>query len=106
MVIMVLEKVTPALRGEMTHWLVEVKAGVYIGNVNAMVRDRLWDKCAKRRGGGSVFQAWNTNNEQGYTMRLEGENGRVIKDWEGLQLLEEKADCLDRVQKRRIAEER
>lgn len=106
MVIMMLEKVSLALRGELTHWLVEIKTGVYIGNVNAMVRDRLWQKCTGRRGGGSVFQAWSTNNEQGFTMRMEGENSRSVVDWEGIQLIQENADCLGAVQKRRLLEER
>jgi CRISPR-associated protein Cas2 len=106
MIVMVLERVTRALRGELTHWLLEVKAGVFVGDVNAMVRDRLWEKCTGQRGGGSVFQAWTTNNEQGFMMRLEGENDRSIVDWEGVQLIQETADCLDAVQKRRMAEGR
>jgi len=106
MVVMMLEKVSVSLRGELTRWLVEIKTGVYIGDVNAMVRDRLWEKCTGRRGAGSVFQAWSTNNEQGFTMRMEGENGRSVIDWEGVQLIQENGDWLDAVQKRRIIEER
>jgi len=106
MVVMVLERVTLPLRGELTHWLLEIKSGVFVGDVNAMVRDRLWEKCAARRGSGSVFQAWSTNNEQGFSMRLTGENGRTITDWEGVQLIQETIECLDKVQKRRIQEER
>jgi len=106
MVVMMLEKVSASLRGELTRWLIEIKTGVYIGDVNAMVRDRLWKKCTGRRGGGSVFQAWSTNNEQGFTMRMEGENGRSVVNWEGVQLIQENADCLDAVQKRRMHEER
>jgi len=106
MVIMVLEKVSPSLRGELTRWLVEIKTGVYIGDVNAMVRDRLWLKCTSRRGAGSIFQAWSTNNEQGFTMRIEGENNRSVVDWEGVQLIRETVACLEPAQKRRITEER
>lgn len=104
MVVMVLEKVSQSLRGELTRWLLEIKAGVYVGDVNGMVRDRLWLKCTSRRGAGSVFQAWSTNNEQGFTMRMEGENNRSVVDWEGVQLIQEAADCLDEAQKRRIIE--
>jgi len=106
MVLMVLERVTLSLRGELTRWLVEVKAGVFIGDVNAMVRDRLWEKCANRCGSGTVFQAWSNNTEQGYSMRLTGENGRSVVDWEGVQLIQETVDCLDQAQRRRIQEER
>lgn len=106
MVVMVLERVTRALRGELTHWLIEVKAGVFVGDVNAMVRDRLWEKCAGRRGAGSVFQAWSGNNEQGFSMRLVGEDRRAVVNWEGVQLIQETVECLDAVQRRRIAEGR
>jgi len=106
MIVMVLEKVSVALRGELTRWLLEVKTGVYVGDVNAMVRDRLWQKCVDRKGVGSVFQAWSTNNEQGFAMRVEGETNRTVVDWEGVQLIQEVAECLDKVQLRRILENR
>ena len=41
---MILEKVPPSLRGELTRWFLEPKAGVFVGHVGAMVRDRLWQK--------------------------------------------------------------
>ena len=106
MIVMVLERVTLPVRGELTHWLVEVKAGVFVGDVNAMVRDRLWERCLKQRGKGSVFQAWSTNTEQGFAMRLAGETSRQVVEWEGVQLIQEVVDCLDKVQKRRIRENR
>ena len=87
MVVMVLKRVSPALRGELTRWLVEPQAGVFVGDVNAMVRDKLWDKCTARRKGGAVLQIWTTNNEQGFTMRLEGDLGREIVESDGLQLI-------------------
>ncbi len=50
---MILEKVPVSLRGELTRWLIEPHAGVFVGHVNARVRDKLWEKCcqAKRTGG-------------------------------------------------------
>ena len=98
MILMTLEKVPQSLRGELTRWLIEVKTGVYVGHVNGMVRERLWDKCSKSRGAGSVFQAWSTNSEQRFAMRISGENGREVIDWEGLQLICEKEDQLTATQ--------
>ena len=57
MMIMLFEKVPPALQGEITQWLIEVKTGVYIGDVSARVRDQLWSHCLQRRNTGGVFQA-------------------------------------------------
>jgi len=87
MLVMVLENVPKSLRGELTRWLIEPHAGVFIGNVSAMVRDRLWDKCRKRLKKGGLIQAWSTNTEQGYGIRAWGLTKRKIVDYEGLYLI-------------------
>lgn len=88
MIVMLLEKVPVRLRGELTRWLVEPRNGVFVGHVNAMVRERLWEKCCKARGAGGVVQLWSTNNEQRFAMRMSGETSRRITEVEGLQLIE------------------
>ncbi len=87
MLVMILKRVSPALRGELSRWLLEPQAGVFVGDVSAMVRDKLWDKCIGRRKGGAVLQIWTTNNEQGFRMRADGLLGREIVERDGLQLI-------------------
>ncbi len=88
MIVMILEKMTPALRGELTRWLIEPHIGMFVGHVNAMVRERLWEKCCKLTGSvGGVVQIWSTNTEQRFAMRLHGTTQRTIVDMEGLQLV-------------------
>lgn len=89
MVVMILENATPALRGELTRWLIEPKAGVFVGHVSAMVRDRLWDLCCKKVEGSDsgIVQMWNSNSEQRFRVRTFGETRREIVDYEGLQLV-------------------
>lgn len=106
MVIMILEKVPQALRGELTRWLVEVKTGVYIGHLTGMVRDRLWEKCNLGRKAGTVFQAWSTNTEQKYRMRIAGDPTKEVITVEGLELVLEKAELLSSVKKKRIRPDR
>jgi CRISPR-associated protein Cas2 len=84
---MILKKVPISLRGELTRWLVEPHPGVFVGHVNAMVRDRLWEKCCQAKRTGGVFQAWSTNNEQRFRMRAHGETRREIVEFDGLQLI-------------------
>jgi CRISPR-associated protein Cas2 len=84
---MVLESVPPSLRGELTRWLVEPHPGVFVGHVSALVRDRLWEKCNKRRKAGGVVQIWSTNNEQHFRMRMSGLTDREVVEMEGLQLV-------------------
>jgi CRISPR-associated protein Cas2 len=88
MVVMILEKVPTSLRGELSRWMLEPHPGVFIGHLSAMVRDRLWDKCCQQARDGGVFQAWSTNNEQRYMMRLYGETQRRLVDFEGLYLVQ------------------
>jgi CRISPR-associated protein Cas2 len=106
MIVMILENVSTAVRGELTRWLLEPHTGVFVGHVNALVRERLWEKCCKATGAaGGVVQIWSTNTEQHYAMRLFGTTQRTIVDLEGLQLV-----CLpnppEKVQKKLKATEK
>jgi len=87
MIVMILGKVPVSLRGELTRWLIEPYTGVFVGHVNAMVRDRLWDKCCKAKRAGGVLQAWSTNTEQRFKMRAHGDTQREIVEFDGLQLI-------------------
>ena len=95
MVVMVLEKVPVSLRGELTRWLIEPHPGVFVGHVNAMVRDRLWDKCCAAKRAGGVLQIWTTNTEQRFQMRAHGDTRREIVEFDGLQLIRLPADTTE-----------
>jgi len=86
-VVLILERVPPGLRGELTRWLLEPQAGVFVGRVSAMVRERLWEKaCAQAREGGCVI-IHSSDNEQGFKVRTRGRTARSIQDFEGLLLV-------------------
>lgn len=87
MVVIILEKVPISLRGELTRWLIEPSPGVFVGQVSARVRDKLWEKCTHAKRIGGVTQIWSTNTEQHFQIRMEGETKREIVDLEGLQLI-------------------
>lgn len=93
MVVMILERVTPGLRGEMTRWMIEPKAGVFIGKMSAMVRDRLWEKAQKSAGEGAGMLINSCNAEQGFKIRTFGDSSREIIDMEGLWLVRLPSDC-------------
>ena len=44
MVVLILEDARPALRGLLSRWLIEPRAGVFVGRLSARVRDRLWKR--------------------------------------------------------------
>lgn len=87
MVVMTLEKVPPSLKGELSRWLLEVQAGVYVGKVSALVRDLLWNKAVAKSAGGRCVQAWRTNTEQGFDLRISGDPKREVVDIDGLKLV-------------------
>lgn len=87
MVVMVLERVPPSLKGELSRWLIEVTTGVYVGSVSALVRDLLWEKCVQYARGGRCCQLYRTNSEQGFSIRMHGEKTRTVEDFDGLQLI-------------------
>ena len=87
MVVMVLEAVPRSLRGELTRWMLEVRAGVFLGSLSAMVRDRLWAKACQAAKDGSCILLYNTNSEQGFAIRTAGPTRRRIEDFEGLVLV-------------------
>lgn len=85
--VIILKSVPASLRGELSRWLIELCPGVFVGHVNAMVRDRLWEKCCAKIQNGGVIQLWSTNTEQKFYMRAMGEVGCEIVDFDGLQLI-------------------
>lgn len=86
MIVLVLERAPAGLRGELTRWLVELRAGVYVGEVSALVRDLLWDEACKRLKSGSGVLIYPTANEQGFTFRLWGMPSYWPEEFEGLLL--------------------
>ena len=87
MVVVLMEKVSPALRGEITRWMLELRPGVFVGNVSAMVREKLWEMICQKLKGGAVTLLHSAANEQGYKIRTFGETTRKVKDFDGLQLI-------------------
>ena len=87
MVVMILENIPASVRGELTRWLLELRAGVFVGKVSAMVREKLWEMvCGKvgKKGGGFLIHPANT--EQGYMIRSAGITTKLIEDYDGLLL--------------------
>jgi CRISPR-associated protein Cas2 len=89
MIVMVLERVSSGKRGQLTHWLLEPKAGVFVGNVSARVRDRLWQMICKgmEPDNGGILIYSTSDNEQGFSMRIHGNTNRTLIELDGLYLV-------------------
>lgn len=87
MVMVITENVPPRLRGRLAVWLLEVRAGVYVGNVSRRVREMIWEQCDAMREQGNVVMAWATSTESGFDFQTLGENRRTPVDFDGLRLV-------------------
>ncbi|MEV6358356.1 type I-E CRISPR-associated endoribonuclease Cas2e [Streptomyces hydrogenans] len=86
MTVIVLTNCPAGLRGFLTRWLLEISAGVFIGNPSARIRDILWNEVQQYAGQGRALLAHTTKNEQGYTFRTFDHTWHP-KDHEGLTLI-------------------
>ena len=86
MVVFILEKVTPSLRGELTRWLIQPHTGVFVGHVSARVRDLLWQRVEKSLRNGAGIMLYPADTEQGFAIRTVGPTKKAIEDFEGLSL--------------------
>ena len=53
MLVIVLENAPPRLRGRLAVWLLEIRAGVYVGNYSVKVRDHIWSQVEAGIGEGN-----------------------------------------------------
>ena len=86
MVVLVLENVTPGLRGEVRRWLQELHAGIFAGTLSLRVREELWSHVLDKRREGAALMVYSARSEQGYMFRSAGEVSRTAVDLEGLIL--------------------
>jgi CRISPR-associated protein Cas2 len=87
MLVIVLENAPPRLRGRLSVWLLEIQAGVYIGDFSAKVREMLWIQVVDGIEDGMAIMAWGTNNEAGYEFVTIGANRRIPVDMDGVSLI-------------------
>ncbi len=87
MLTVVTENVPPRLRGRLAIWLLEVRAGVYVGDVSRRVREMIWEQANALVGDGNVVMAWASRHESGFEFQTCGPNRRVPVDYEGLRLV-------------------
>ncbi|PAT33302.1 type I-E CRISPR-associated endoribonuclease Cas2 [Vandammella animalimorsus] len=83
----VTENIPPRLRGRLAIWLLEVRAGVYIGNVSRRTREMIWQQLEAGHEDGNVVMAWASPNESGYEFQTLGSNRRLPVEFDGLRLV-------------------
>ena len=87
MMVIVLENAPPRLRGRLAVWLLEIRAGVYVGNYSVKVRDMIWNTVEVGLEDGNAVLAWSARSEAGFEFRTLGTNRRMPIDFDGLGLV-------------------
>ncbi|RFC35936.1 MAG: CRISPR-associated protein, Cas2 family [Candidatus Nitrotoga sp. SPKER] len=87
MLVIVLENAPPRLRGRLAIWLLEVRAGVYVGNYSRRLREHMWEQVEQGIEDGNAVMAWRTNNEAGFDFLTLGENRRIPTEMDGAKLV-------------------
>lgn len=87
MLVIVVENAPPRLRGRLAVWLLEVRAGVYVGKYSKRVREMIWGQVEVGIEEGSAVMAWSRPTESGFDLRTLGPNRRIPIDLDGAKLV-------------------
>ena len=84
--VVTLKSVPPSLRGDLTKWMQEIATGVYIGNFNSRIREKLWNRIQANVGEGEATISYYYRNEIGYQFDTINSQKSVV-DFDGIPLV-------------------
>ena len=87
MLAIVVENVPPRLRGRLAVWLLEIRAGVYVGDLSKRVREMIWQQVTEGCEDGNAVMVWSTNTESGFDFVTHGKNRRMPVEMDGIKLV-------------------
>ena len=87
MLVIVVNNAPPRLRGRLAVWLLEIRAGVYIGNYSRRTREMIWEQLKEEIEEGDAIIAWAVPTDAGYDFDTCGINWRIPVDLDGIKLV-------------------
>lgn len=87
MMVLVLTASPTGLRGDLTKWLLEISPGVFVGNVNARIREKLWERVVSMVREGRALLVYSSNNEQQLEFKVH-EHNWTPTDLEGITVMQ------------------
>jgi len=87
MLVIVVENAPPRLRGRLAVWLLEIRAGIYIGRASARMREMIWQTLEAGLENGSAVMAWAAPTSMGFDFQTLGADRRIPVDFDGLKLV-------------------
>ncbi len=86
MIVVSVTNCPPKLRGDLSKWLLEINTGVYVGNINAKVREALWKRICENISNGQATMVFNAQNEQHMDFYVHNTHLKPI-DFDGIKLM-------------------
>lgn len=86
MVVVVLSACPEGLRGDLSKWLLEISAGVFVGFVSARVRELLWERIIALAKDGRAIMVHSTRGEQRLAFRVH-RNQWLPVDMDGVTMI-------------------
>lgn len=87
MIVVVVSNAPARLRGRLAAWMLEIRAGVFVGDYSARTRGRIWDEVVAWIEDGDAVMAWTATTDQGFDFATTGKNRRMQVDFDGLKLV-------------------
>lgn len=87
MLVIAVSNAPPRLRGRLAVWLLEIRAGVYVGNYSRRTREMIWNQVRDEIENGDAIIAWAAPNDAGYEFDTCGVNRRMPTEMDGLKLV-------------------
>lgn len=86
MIVVTMNNCPPKLRGDLSKWLLEINTGVYVGHVNARVREALWKRICENIRDGQATMVFTANNEQHMDFYVHNTSWEPV-DLDGIKLM-------------------
>lgn len=87
MMVVVVENAPPRLRGRLAVWLLEIRAGVYVGTYSKRTREMIWEQVVTMIGEGDGVIAWAAPTDAGFEFETVGRDRRRPVEFDGLKLV-------------------
>lgn len=87
MLVIVVENVPERLKGRLAVWMLEMRAGVYVGKYSRRIREMIWKQVEEGLFEGNAVMAWSTNTESGFDFMTLGTNRRRPLEFDGVKLV-------------------
>lgn len=82
-----IEAAPPRLRGRLSRWAIEMRAGLYVGSSSGRTRDSIWEfVCDSLGPEANAVLVYDSRSPQGFDVRTAGKNRREVVNVDGMQL--------------------